>query len=239
MEDAAIVRDLYKHCGYNIVQIGKVFHKDPSNIAQIVRNVTFFDEHYNPDYIPPTPLIIHFNSSADKFACEFSNAYKQIRDYSHYLIGKDTSIWSDRDRHWAKLKTYISVNGYRCVSLHHNGKLVSNIPIHRLLAESFLENPNNYPYVLHNLDDKTLNTLNDIRWGTPYMNMIDKVKNGHIKRKSIPNDIRVKVEELYSNGVSIYAISKQVNISPSLVRRVLGKEYRYEKLVTAECVENS
>lgn len=43
--------------------------------------------------------------------------------------------------------------------------------IHRMMAETFLPNPNDYPFVLH-LDDNPANyQLDNLAWGTQQMNM--------------------------------------------------------------------
>lgn len=38
--------------------------------------------------------------------------------------------------------------------------------IHRIVAETFLENPNNYPHVMHIDENKYNNQVDNLRWGT-------------------------------------------------------------------------
>lgn len=43
--------------------------------------------------------------------------------------------------------------------------------VHRLVAEAFIENPNNYPEVDHINRKKTDNSVSNLRWATHEMNM--------------------------------------------------------------------
>lgn len=50
--------------------------------------------------------------------------------------------------------------------------------VHRLIALTFLPNPNNYPIVRHLNDNKLDNRLSNLAWGTHSENTIDAIKNG-------------------------------------------------------------
>jgi hypothetical protein len=50
--------------------------------------------------------------------------------------------------------------------------------IHRLVAEHFLSNPNNYPLVMHLDNDGTNNNVNNLKWGTYSMNAKHAVEAG-------------------------------------------------------------
>jgi len=49
--------------------------------------------------------------------------------------------------------------------------------LHRLLAEAFCPNLNNDPWVLHEDDIKTNNSLDNLFWGTELDNSLDRFKN--------------------------------------------------------------
>jgi hypothetical protein len=55
--------------------------------------------------------------------------------------------------------------GYYVINLSKNGKF-KNYPIHRLVAETFIDNSDNLPCVDHINGDKTLNTVDNLRWCT-------------------------------------------------------------------------
>lgn len=47
--------------------------------------------------------------------------------------------------------------------------------VHILVAEAYIPNPNNYPYVLHIDDDKENKHVSNLKWGTPSENTQDAV----------------------------------------------------------------
>jgi hypothetical protein len=50
--------------------------------------------------------------------------------------------------------------------------------LHRLIAEAFIENPNNYPFVNHIDGNKKNNNLNNLEWCTQSQNCLHSVKMG-------------------------------------------------------------
>lgn len=66
--------------------------------------------------------------------------------------------------------------GYPIISLSKNGKLKTKT-IHRLVAETFIPNPNNYKVINHIDCDKTNNNVNNLEWCTQKHNIIESFKN--------------------------------------------------------------
>lgn len=50
--------------------------------------------------------------------------------------------------------------------------------IHRLVAENFISNPNNYPVVMHIDDNPANNHISNLQWGTKKMNTKQMVNKG-------------------------------------------------------------
>ena len=60
--------------------------------------------------------------------------------------------------------------GYEMVALYKEGK-ARNTKVHRLVAQAFIPNPNNYPQVNHKDEDKTNNCVDNLEWcDTQYNN---------------------------------------------------------------------
>ena len=68
-------------------------------------------------------------------------------------------------------------NGYASLLLSKNSK-IKRFLIHRLVAESFIDNPNNYPLVMHKDNDRQNNNLSNLQWGTHKLNHTQKINEG-------------------------------------------------------------
>ena len=68
------------------------------------------------------------------------------------------------------LKDYICHDGYKRVGLTKKGKTKSLL-LHRLLALTFIPNPNNYPCINHKDEDKSNNSLDNLEWSTYKYNL--------------------------------------------------------------------
>lgn len=63
------------------------------------------------------------------------------------------------------LKPQSDKDGYHCVNLYKNGKQ-KKFKIHRLVAEAFINNPENKKCVDHINNNKLDNNINNLRWAT-------------------------------------------------------------------------
>jgi hypothetical protein len=61
--------------------------------------------------------------------------------------------------------TFRNAKTYLCVCLYKNTK-PKLISVHRLVADAFLNNLNNYPIVMHKDDNPQNNHINNLMWGT-------------------------------------------------------------------------
>lgn len=88
---------------------------------------------------------------------------KDIPNYEGlYAATQDGHIWSYKlNRFLLQHKT----NGYFYVNLIKN-KINQSIPVHRLVALTFIDNPENKPTVDHIDRNKTNNNISNLRWAT-------------------------------------------------------------------------
>ena len=66
--------------------------------------------------------------------------------------------------------------GYRTVALTRNGKTEQQY-IHRIVAEAYIPNPQNLPYINHKDEDKTNNFVGNLEWCTASYNNTYNGKN--------------------------------------------------------------
>ena len=88
--------------------------------------------------------------------------WKQVKGYEGYYEVSDLgNIKSVRAN--ILLSQHIKDNGYKKVTFKVNGKQKSH-NVHRLVAETFLPNPNDYKYVNHKDENKLNNRSDNLEW---------------------------------------------------------------------------
>ena len=87
---------------------------------------------------------------------------KEITDFPKYLIDTNGNIYNKRTN--KKLKISDNGRGYKKVCLYtEEGKMVNKY-VHRLVAKTFIDNPNNLPEVNHIDEDKSNNCVDNLEW---------------------------------------------------------------------------
>ena len=92
--------------------------------------------------------------------------WRSVKDFPKYQVsnlGNVRSLWFDKVR---LLKQSLCGKGYLFVCLFDEERLKSQRLVHRLVAETFLENPENKPTVDHVNRIKTDNKVENLRWAT-------------------------------------------------------------------------
>ena len=87
---------------------------------------------------------------------------KEVTGFPKYLIDTDGNIYNKRTN--KKLKISDNGRGYKKVVLYtEEGKMVNKY-VHRLVAETFIDNPNNLSEVNHIDEDKSNNCVDNLEW---------------------------------------------------------------------------
>ena len=76
------------------------------------------------------------------------------------------------------LKKVKSEHGYYCVTLKLNDGTQKTKMVHRLVAQTFIPNPENKPQINHIDGCKTNNNISNLEWCTARENIIHAFKNG-------------------------------------------------------------
>ena len=151
---------------------------------------------------------------------------------NRYLINKDGVIKSICRKHLNKIgrlhvakeceiKKRIGRGGYWTVKLTSDSRLGTQ-NLHRLLATTFIENPENKPYVNHKNGDKLDNWLGNLEWVTPSENQLHAIKLKLCKPPHL-NSIPVKDRCTGRTYPSMKAFSKATSIPYAKVKQMLRR----------------
>lgn len=91
------------------------------------------------------------------------------------------------------LKQRKNSDGYKVVGLHKNG-LEKKFLIHRLVAENFIENPNNLPEINHIDENKQNNSVFNLEWCDRKYN----VNYGNAQKKRVSSRFKEGEELIYA-----------------------------------------
>ena len=123
---------------------------------------------------------------------------RKIRD-TDFLISEDGKIFSPKGK---QISTWIENNtGYTLFRIHFNGKKRC-YRLHRILAECWIPNPDNLPFVKHKNDDRTYNTVSNLEWGANPDNVQEGYDNQRYKFKT--RSYKVYVTNKETNEVLVF-----------------------------------
>lgn len=157
--------------------------------------------------------------------------WKQVTNYNDYYINKDGTIISFKRKSIHKLKTSIDRNGYVRIHLLKNGIRKSYL-LHRLVAQTFIPNPNNLPEINHKDENKQNNCVNNLEWCSHKYNSNYGTRVARIIPKTIAKT-RVKICQCDENmnvikiwdGVNV--ASKELGITQQNITNVCQKKRKH------------
>lgn len=133
----------------------------------------------------------------------FDGVFKPVQGYEGlYYITEDGRVYSSIQNKW--LKPCVNTNGYPIVNLQGQKKL-----IHRLIAESFIPNPDNLPIVNHKDENKLNFSIDNLEWCTyEYNNNYGTAKERARKtRANKQRKPKINKSELLANIINILELN--------------------------------
>ena len=163
---------------------------------------------------------------------------KDIKGYEgHYKINEEGEVFTVKHNRIKKLKPRISHDGYVWYNLCKEGKQ-KTCRANRLVAETFIPNPDNKPTVNHIDGNKLKNSVSNLEWATRKEKMQHAYKLGLKKPVSGTNQGNsvltkeqvLEIRETYkahSKEFGMIALAKKYNVSEACIKRCAkGETYK-------------
>ena len=177
---------------------------------------------------------------------------KDIKGYEGlYKIDKDCNVYRFFKNSYNKLTPRETTWGYYNFSLTKNGQS-KNYYAHRLIAQAFIPNPGNKPYINHIDGNKQNNKIENLEWCTAKENNLHKYDVLGYKKPLLTNEQKHSLSIVHlgkntgkDNGKSVKVqcnetgkiydcirdCAKDINGTPQGIRDVLnGKYHKHRKL---------
>lgn len=150
-----------------------------------------------------------------------------IPNYSNYLIDTNGRVYSTiRNKY---LKPHIMTIGYPAYTLLHDTRGRICVPVHRLLANTFLPNPENKREINHIDGDKTNNQLSNLEWVHGYENIRHAFTTGLTKTPTTMDYTQIDniVQKLLTDPSSNWlTVSSEYGYSDSSgLRKLIKRDY--------------
>lgn len=110
-----------------------------------------------------------------------------IPDFDCYHVTREGDVYSKyRDRvTWRKMAKRKKNNGYLIVSLRNNKGIKYTFNIHRLVALTYIPNPDNKPCVGHKDNNRENNKVENLYWCTNQENTQQCIRDGRFNISSL------------------------------------------------------
>jgi hypothetical protein len=155
--------------------------------------------------------------------------FKIIKEFPKYSINKNGDVKNNKSDKIRKPRLRGKENAkYLSVNLMDNNNKIKHICIHKLLALTFIPNPNNYKIIDHIDRNKLNNNINNLRWTTISDNSINKPVIGKLPYRHIylyKNVYRISIERINIKFWKTYSQKKY-----TLEYVVNERNKQYEKL---------
>lgn len=182
---------------------------------------------------------------SEKHDCidNYNVTYKKIPGYDFdYYITTDGRVWTNQRKNGIErfMKLVPHKDSYLHVGLYQNGKQKVK-RVHRLVAEAFIPNPDNKPYINHIDGNRQNNDVSNLEWCTQAENVWHSIhvlgrwsysekqrKSASVqgkKMRKLDMETAKKIRQEYASGTtSSIKLSRKYGLSKPCVLRILHNQ---------------
>lgn len=156
---------------------------------------------------------------------------KQFRT-THFYVTDDGKVFNSRLNRWTPQRFCSKRNGtgYKMVTI--SGLDKKDFMVHRMVAELYIPNPENKPWVNHIDGNKENNHFSNLEWVTEKENSKHARQNGLMcdmngelcKRAILKNEDVLEIRRLYKEGISQKEIATKYSVRPNQISRIVNNK---------------
>ena len=135
-----------------------------------------------------------------------------------FWVKKDGRIWNENDELMqGKLDGYLTIN----MRFKEDGKLeYVTLFHHRIVAEIFVPNPKNKPYVIHLDGDKSNNSAENLAWATQEERYAHQVKLGLYCKPKLTVEKVLEIKKQLKKRIPVNTIAGKYGVSHTQIHRI-------------------
>lgn len=151
-----------------------------------------------------------------------------------YLVSEFGDVYDkkmDIYKDWSDNGAGYKVVGLKGVDTNQWAKIIY---VHRLVAHTFIDNPDNLPQVGHRDHTRANNFVGNLYWTTPKQNTADGIREGKINAKKRPNTKKLtkvqicEIALLSSQGKGVNEIAVMLDFSRTTISSVFNGRSNWE-----------
>lgn len=153
---------------------------------------------------------------------------KLIHNFENYSITMAGQVINNTTGKRKKPSDNHSGKGYLYVDLYSNGKR-KRFYVHRLVAEAYIPNPENKPYINHKDGNPKNNFVENLEWCTPLENVehaskilgvVQHYKKANVKRQRAVKQIDVATQKVVAVYASMGEAERKTGIKSAYICQI-------------------
>jgi len=159
---------------------------------------------------------------------------KEIPSFPGYFIDDNANVYSNKVGFMLKMTQFDTGGGtkYKTVIISKGGKGYLRM-VHNLVLEAFVGIRPDGMLGLHKEPNTNNNSLQNLYWGTPKQNALDRIKDLHSPKgmkahtSKLTDEMVLDIRKRYGRngvgGLSTVALSKEYGVMPSTINCIVNK----------------
>lgn len=151
---------------------------------------------------------------------------RAVAGFPAYEVSADGRVFSTRKNTDRELRAALDAKGYLCLTICDGRERRRSVRVHRLVAETFIPNPDGLPCVRHLDGNPRNNGVGNLAWGTYQQNEDDKRGHGtwDLRRNGkLTLRDREIARRLAESGVEQKVIANALSVSRPTITRLVNR----------------